>query len=89
MSLKVLTSILKKRKELAHPRGMGKEFSQYGCSSIDLKLEHYVYGSGECLLACPVQLFETLCSPPGFSVHGILQARILEWVSVPSSRGSS
>ena len=25
------------------------------------------------------------CSPPGFSVHGILQARILEWVAVPSS----
>ena len=26
-------------------------------------------------------------SPPGFSVHGILQARILEWVAMPSSRG--
>ena len=26
------------------------------------------------------------CSPPGFSVHGILQARILEWVAMPSSR---
>ena len=29
------------------------------------------------------------CSPPGSSVHGILQARILEWVARPSSRGSS
>ena len=29
------------------------------------------------------------CSPPGFSVHGILQARILEWVAIPFSRGSS
>ena len=28
-------------------------------------------------------------SPPGSSVHGILQARILEWVAMPSSRGSS
>ena len=28
-------------------------------------------------------------SPPDFSVHGILQARILEWVAMPSSRGSS
>ena len=28
-------------------------------------------------------------SPPGFSVHGILQARILKWIAVPSSRGSS
>ena len=29
------------------------------------------------------------CSPPGFSLHGILQARILEWVAMPFSRGSS
>ena len=29
------------------------------------------------------------CSPPGSSVHGILQASILEWVAMPSSRGSS
>ena len=29
------------------------------------------------------------CSPPGSSVHGILQARILEWLAMPSSRGSS
>jgi len=28
------------------------------------------------------------CSPPGSSVHGILQARILEWVAMPSSRGA-
>ena len=40
------------------------------------------------------QLCLTLCdpvdySPPGFSVSGILQAKIWEWVSMPSSRGSS
>ena len=29
------------------------------------------------------------CSPPGSSVHGILQERILEWVAMTSSRGSS
>ena len=29
------------------------------------------------------------CSPPGFSVHRILQARILEWVAISSSRRSS
>ena len=29
------------------------------------------------------------CSPPGSSVHGILQARIVEWVAISSSRGSS
>ena len=29
------------------------------------------------------------CSLPGSSVHGILQAKILEWVAIPYSRGSS
>ena len=29
------------------------------------------------------------CSPPGSSVHGISQARILEWVAISFSRGSS
>ena len=29
------------------------------------------------------------CSPPGSSVHGILQSRILEWVAIPFPRGSS
>ena len=40
------------------------------------------------------QLYSTLCDPmdcslPGSSVRGILQARILEWVTYPFSRGSS
>ena len=29
------------------------------------------------------------CSPPGSSVYGILQARIMEWVAISSSRDSS
>ena len=36
-----------------------------------------------------VQLFFDPGSPPGSSVHGILQARKLEWVAMPSSRGTS
>ena len=40
------------------------------------------------------QSCQTLCSPmdcslPGFSVHGIFQARLLEWVAISFSRGSS
>ena len=48
-----------------------------------------------CVLCC-VQLLSRVwlynlmdCSPPGSPIHGILQARILEWVAMPSSRGSS
>ena len=48
-----------------------------------------MYVRAKLLLTCP-----TLCdamdySPAGSSVHGILQARILEWVAVPYSRASS
>ena len=39
-----------------------------------------------CLAA--LSLYDPMdCSPPGSSVHGILQARILEWVAMPSFRG--
>ena len=39
--------------------------------------------------SCPTLCDAMDCSPPGTSVHGILQARILEWAAMPSSRGSS
>ena len=49
----------------------------------------YVLCCAQSLQPCP-----TLCdpkdrTPPGSSVHGIFQARILEWVAMPSSRGCS
>ena len=37
------------------------------------------------LLSCPTLCDHMDCSPPGFSVHGILQARIVEWVSISFS----
>ena len=39
--------------------------------------------------SCPTLWDSMDSSPPGSSVHGILQARILEWTSMPSSKGSS
>ena len=38
---------------------------------------------------CPTLCNPVDCRPPGFSVYGISQARILEWVSISFSRGSS
>ena len=43
------------------------------------------------MLFCVVkgtQSSPTLCDPVDYTVHGILQARILEWVDVPFSRGT-
>ena len=34
--------------------------------------------------SCPTLCDPMDCGPPGFSVHGILQARILEWIALPS-----
>ena len=41
------------------------------------------------LQSCPALCIAVGCSPPGSSVHGILQARILGWVAISISRGSS
>ena len=42
------------------------------------------------MCACLVfQSYLTLCNPMKYTVHGISQARILEWVALPFSRGSS
>ena len=54
------------------------------CTSISLSVENFS-SSTECPTLCdPMD-----CSSPGSSVHGILQACILEWVAIPFSRGSS
>ena len=60
-------------------------------SSVSLFGRKWTASSWEAMHA---QLCLTLCnsmdcSPLGSSVHGILQARILEWVAIPFSRGSS
>ena len=41
------------------------------------------------LQLCPALCDPVDCRPPGSSVHGILPIRILEWVAIPFSRGSS
>ena len=47
--------------------------------------------TGVCLVTqlCPTLCDSMDCSPLGSSVHGILQARTLKWVAMPSSMGSS
>jgi len=46
-----------------------------------------MYVHAKLLQSCPALCNPVDCSPLGFSVHGILQARRVEWVSMPSSRG--
>ena len=46
-------------------------------------------GESEVAQSCPTLCDPVDYSPPGSSVHGILQARILEWVAISFSRGLS
>ena len=46
-------------------------------------------GGGLLTQSCPILWDPKDCSPPGSSVHGNFQARILEWVAISFSRGSS
>ena len=60
--------------------------------SIDQSPLCYTVGPCMCaksLRSCPTFHDSVDCSPPDSSVHGILQARILKWVAMPSSRGSA
>ena len=54
-----------------------------------ISTRHFPNFAHTCVQSCLTLCDPTDCSPPGSSVHGISQARILEWVTISSSRGSS
>ena len=61
---------------------IGPPGKSYSCFSTEIFIP--------CNVLCLITLWDpTDCSPPGSSVHGILQARILEWVAIFFSRESS
>ena len=53
--------------------------------SLCMKVKVKVLVTQSCLTLCDLMD----CHPPGSSVHGISQARILAWVAIPFSMGSS
>ena len=64
------------------------------CGMWNFKLQHVGSGSlketeSVTVQLCPALCHSMHCSLPGSSVRGILQARILEWVAIPFSRGYS
>ena len=48
-----------------------------------------IESESEVAQSCPTLCDPTDCSLPGFSIHGIFQARVLEWIAISFSRGSS
>ena len=62
---------------------MGFRERKCGNSTIPMWKVH-----AKSLQSCPTLCDAMDCSPPGSSFRGVLQARILEWVAMPSTRGS-
>ena len=89
--------ILKMRKLRQMETTLFKDTTCFGWEYLELpdsKSSALYSGEQECVCAKSLQLCPTLCdpmdcNPPGSSVHGILQARLLEWVAMPFSRESS
>ena len=88
------TCVLWRFEELIHIKHLEKFPAR---NELSEPVSNYCYyclqtvGSMLCLVtqSCLTLCDPMDCSPPGSSVHEILQARILEWVAMPSSRGSS
>ena len=53
-----------------------------GCGKTVLRVK----SESEVAQSCPTLCNPMDCSPPGSSIHGILQARVLEWVAISFSR---
>ena len=59
------------------------------CASPDLYIGLDSVCARSLTQSCPTLCDTMVCSLPGSAIHGISQARILEWVAISSSRGSS
>ena len=65
--------------------------AQHHLLSLSLWLDPECLPSGHCFIVSEVKVAQscpTLCDPMDYTLHGILQATILEWVALPFSRGS-
>ena len=63
--------------------GLGKVGSEKS-KTVPYLLTEFAFTEVKIIQSCP-----TLCDSMDYTVHGILQARILEWVAFPFSRGPS
>ena len=80
-----------------HGIAVGHDWSDLACMHYKynhrlkpvLEAFHHPGGGGLVTKSCPTLCGPVDCSPPGSSVHGILQARILEWAAISFFRGTS
>ena len=87
-----LTHQLAKKIEVVEHFSLGQHQSKYNyvlSTEVAILSVTLVVVLCSVILLCPTLCYTMDCSPPGSFVHGISQARILEWVAISFSRGSS
>ena len=90
MHFTVQQKLTQKCKQLYPNEFFKKPLVRKNVSNLDvLKTQCFSYVLVVCCSVVSDSMWPVDCSPPGSSVHGILQARILEWVAISFSRGSS
>ena len=80
-SLDIVSIVCMSQSQSPNPSPPPAHFQKYHPSMYPI-----LYSESEVKVA---QSCLTFCDPMDYTVHGILQARILEWVAIPFSRGSS
>ena len=68
---------------------VAREKQQITQKGIPMRITADLSTESEVAQSCPTLCNPIDCSPPGSSAHGIFQARVLEWVAISFSRGSS
>ena len=68
--------------------GNSKIYPHFQVHAAFFTIANTCESESEVAQSCPTLCDPMDCSPPGSSVHGILQARILEWIAISFSRGS-
>ena len=76
-------------KDLLDSTGSSTQYPVVTYMGKESEKEQRFFCEGLAIQSCLTLCDPMDCSPPGSSVHGILQARILEWIAIPFSRESS
>ena len=80
---------LKKKKNKIPKISRRKEITKIQAEINEKEMKETRESESEVAQSCPTLCDTMYCNLPGSSVHGIFQARVLEWVAISFSRGSS
>ena len=88
-SWEVCMQVKKQKSELDTEQQSGSKSGKEYVLAVYCHSDYLIYMQSIIIVIKVTQSCLTVCDPMDYTIHGILQARILEWVAFPLSRGSS